>query len=84
MNAKTAAQRQADKRARDKLSEEERQARLLSRRITIELFHSDDAKLKRCMSRANVTEAQDVISRLIWAADRLSDEDLSRLLQLQF
>lgn len=77
--AKTAAERQREKRERDKKTEEERLARLLSRRITIDLFHNDDAKLKRCMSRLGVTEEQDAISRLIWAADRLSDDQLSDL-----
>jgi hypothetical protein len=74
--AKTAAQRQQEKRDRDKQSESERLARLLSRRITLDLYHNDDARLKSLMSRLDITEEQDVVSRLIWAADRMSDENL--------
>ena len=37
---KTAAQRQADKRQRDKLKEEGRLARLLAKTIKLQLFHS--------------------------------------------
>lgn len=74
--AKTAAQRQQEKRDRDKQSESERLARLLSRRISLDLYHNDDARLKSLMSRLDITEEQDVVSRLIWAADRMSDENL--------
>lgn len=74
--AKSPAQRQQDKRARDKQSETERLARLLSRRISLDLYHNDDARLKSLMSRLDITEEQDVVSRLIWAADRMSDESL--------
>lgn len=74
--AKTAAQRQQEKRDRDKQSETERLARLLSRRISLDLYHNDDARLKSLMSRLDITEEQDVVSRLIWAADRMSDENL--------
>lgn len=76
MAAKTPAQRQQDKRDRDKLSKEERGARLLSRRIVTDLYHNDDAALKRIMSRAEIEEEQDVISRLIRGAARMSDEQL--------
>jgi hypothetical protein len=74
--AKTPAQRQQEKRDRDKQSETERLARLLSRRISLDLYHNDDARLKSLMSRLDITEEQDVVSRLIWAADRMSDESL--------
>ena len=74
--AKSPAQRQQDKRDRDKQSETERLARLLSRRISLDLYHNDDARLKSLMSRLDITEEQDVVSRLIWAADRMSDETL--------
>lgn len=74
--AKSPAQRQQEKRDRDKQSESERLARLLSRRISLDLYHNDDARLKSLMSRLDITEEQDVVSRLIWAADRMSDEKL--------
>jgi len=73
---KTPAQRQQEKRDRDKQSESERLARLLSRRISLDLYHNDDARLKSLMTRLDITEEQDVVSRLIWAADRMSDETL--------
>lgn len=75
--AKSDAQRQQEKRDRDKLSAAEREALLLSRRIKLDLYHNDDARLKSLMSRLEITEEQDVISRLIWAADRMSDATLS-------
>ncbi|MDH0749484.1 cytochrome P450 [Pseudomonas sp. GD03842] len=76
MAAKTPAQRQQDKRDRDKMSKEEREARLLSRRIVTDLYHNDDAALKRVMARADIEEEQDMISRLIRGADRMPDDQL--------
>jgi hypothetical protein len=77
MAAKTPAQRQQDKRDRDKMSKEDREARLLSRRIVTDLYHSDDAALKRVMFRAKIEEEQDLISRLIRGADRMPDDQLN-------
>jgi hypothetical protein len=77
MTAKTPKQRQQDKRNRDKMSKEDREALLLSRRIVTDLYHNDDAALKRVMARAEITEEQDILSRLIRGADRMSDHDLS-------
>lgn len=74
--AKSPAQRQQEKRDRDKQSETDRLAHLLSRRISLDLYHNDDARLKSLMSRLDIKEEQDVVSRLIWAADRMSDENL--------
>lgn len=77
MAAKTPAQRQQDKRDRDKMSKEDREARLLSRRIVTDLYHNDDAALKRVMARAKITEEQDILSRLIRGADRMTDEQFA-------
>lgn len=77
MAAKTPAQRQQDKRDRDKKSKEEREAMLLSRRIVTDLYHNDDAALKRVMARAKIEEEQDLISRLIRGADRMPDDQLN-------
>ena len=74
MAAKTPKQRQQDKRDRDKMSKEDREARLLSRRIVTDLYHNDDAALKRVMARAGIEEEQDMISRLIRGADRTTDQ----------
>jgi hypothetical protein len=77
MAAKTPKQRQQDKRDRDKMSKEEREALLLSRRIVTDLYHNDDAALKRVMARAKIEEEQDLISRLIRGADRMPDDQLN-------
>lgn len=79
MAAKTAAERKAEQRERDKLKEEERLARLLSRRITLDLFKATDMALIRIMERLQIDEPQDVIQRLIHGADRLDDESLAEL-----
>lgn len=50
MTAKTAAQRQAEKRERDRMKEEERLARLLSRRISLDLYKSTDMALMRAVT----------------------------------
>lgn len=80
--AKTPAQRKKEQRERDKLSAEEREARLLSRRIVTDLYHSTDKALKRSMARAKIDEEQDLISRLIHGADRLTDEQLTALINI--
>lgn len=74
MAAKTPKQRQQEKRDRDKMSKEQREALLLSRRIVTDLYHNDDAALRRVMARADITEEQDMISRLIRGADRIQGE----------
>lgn len=79
MTAKTAAERKADQRERDRLKEEERLARLLSRRISLDLFKATDMALIRTMARLRIDEPQDVIQRLIHGADRLDDEPLAEL-----
>ena len=80
--AKTPAQRKKEQRERDKLSAEEREARLLSRRIVTDLYHSTDNALRRVMLRTEIEEEQDLISRLIHGADRLTDKQLAALIKL--
>ncbi|AXF52822.1 MAG: hypothetical protein [Podoviridae sp. ctdb7] len=80
--AKTPAERKRDQRERDKLSEEERQAALLSRKIVTQLYHNDDAALKRVMQRTGIDEEQDLISRFIRGADRMTDEQLAEHIRL--
>ena len=75
--AMTAAERKRDQRERDKLTEDERLARLLARRISTDLFHNEDAALKRAMSRSKITEEQDMIARLILGTDRMTDSQLA-------
>lgn len=80
--AKTPAQRKKEQRERDKLSAEEREALLLSRRIVTDLYHNTDSALKRSIARAGIEEEQDLISRLIHGADRLTDKKLAALIKL--
>lgn len=49
--AKTPAQRKKEQRERDKLTAEEREALLLSRRIVTALYHNTDSALKRTMAK---------------------------------
>ncbi|RYZ22764.1 MAG: hypothetical protein EOO16_07875 [Chitinophagaceae bacterium] len=80
--AKSPALRKQEQRERDKLSAEEREARLLSRRIVTDLYHNTDNALKRSMARAEILEEQDLISRLIHGADRLTDKQLTALINI--
>ncbi|WP_020190914.1 hypothetical protein [Pseudomonas putida] len=73
---------QKEQRERDKLKAEEREARLLSRRIVTDIYHNSDNALKRSMARAGIDEEQDLISRLIHGADRLTDKQLESLLRI--
>lgn len=80
--AKTPAQRKKEQRERDKLTAEEREARLLSRRIVTDLYHSTDNALKRSMARAGLEEEQDLITRLIHGAERLTDKQFENLIRI--
>ncbi|MBD1589492.1 hypothetical protein [Pseudomonas typographi] len=75
--AMSPAERKRAQREREKLTEQERKARLLSRRIVTELYHNDDAALRRVMARTGIEEEQDLISRLIRGADRMPDAELA-------
>ena len=79
MTAKSAAERKREQRQRDKLTEDERLSRLLSRSINLDLFKGTDAKLIRAMERLGIEEPQDLITRLIHGADRLDDESLREI-----
>lgn len=81
--AKTAKERKEEQRARDKLAEEDRLARLLARTIRLYLYKATDMALIRCMARTGISEPQDIISRLIHGADRLDDDLLSILTALR-
>ena len=82
MTAKTATERKREERARKKMSEEDRLARLLARTIKVELYKATDYALVRCMVRAGIEEPQDLITRLIHGADRLDDAALEELMSL--
>ena len=80
--AKSPAQRKREQRARDKLKKEQREALLLSRRITLDLYRATDERLLRTMQRVDIKEEQDLVTRLIHAADRLDDAALQELVAL--
>ena len=82
MTAKTATERKREQRERDKLREEERLARLLARRIMLDLYKATDMALIRCMVRAGIEEPQDLLTRLIHGADRLDNAALAELVSL--
>ena len=75
--AKTATERKREQRERDKQSEEDRLSRLLSRTIKLDLFKATDMALIRGMVRMGIEEPQDFLTRLIHAADNLSDDELA-------
>lgn len=81
--AKTAKERKEEQRARDKLAEEDRLARLLARSIKIDLFHFTDAKLREIMAALDIDEPQDMVTRLIHCAHMMDRETLSRLTDLK-
>jgi uncharacterized protein (DUF488 family) len=80
--AKSGAVRMREKRARDKLTEEERQARHVSRKIVTELYRSTDMALIRIMARAAISEDQDIITQLIHAADRMTTKALNKHIRI--
>ena len=80
--AKSATERKRDQRARDRLSAQEKEALLLSRKIVTALYHNDDAALKRTISRTGIDEEQDLISRFIRGADSMSDKQLAEFIRL--
>lgn len=71
---KTPAQRQQDKRDRDRLSEEERLSRLLAKTIKLQLFHSTNDHLEQLKAETGIDEPQDIITRLIHGAKLLTPE----------
>lgn len=83
MTAKSAKERKAEQRERDKLAEDERLARLLARTIKLDLYHYTDSKLREIMAALDIDEPQDMVTRLIHCAHMLDRETLSRLTGLK-
>lgn len=81
--AKTPTERKRDQRERDKMTKAEKEAALLSRQIVTKLYHNDDAALKRVMTRSGIDEEQDLISRFIRGADRMTDEQLADHIRIE-
>ena len=80
--AKSAKERKREQRDRDKKTEAERLALLLSRSIKLDLFKATDIALIRGITRKSINEPQDYIGRLIHNADLLNDNDLERMTRL--
>ena len=74
MKPKTAAERMREKRARDKLTEQERLNRLLAKTIKLQLFHSTSETLDQLLIETGIDEPQDLITRLIHGAKLLTPE----------
>ena len=77
--AKTPAERMREKRARDKLREEERLAVLLAKTIKLQLFHSTNEALDQLLIETGIDEPQDVITRLIHGAQHLTPEQKQKI-----
>ena len=74
MKPKTAAERMREKRARDKLREEERLAVLLAKTIKLQVYQGTNEILDRLLIETGIDEPQDVITRLIHGAQHLPPE----------
>lgn len=79
MKPKTPAERMREKRARDKLREEERLAVLLAKTIKLQLFHSTNTALEQLMLEIGIDEPQDAITRLIHGAKLLTPEQKQKI-----
>jgi hypothetical protein len=80
--AKTATERKREQRERDKLAEGERLARLLSRKIKIDIYKGTDDHLKAALERAGLDEPEDLITRLIHNLGQLDDAAFARITSL--
>lgn len=74
MKPKTAAERMREKRARDKLREEERLAVLLAKTIKLQVYQGTNEILDRLLIETGIDEPQDVITRLIHGSQHLTPE----------
>lgn len=81
MSAKTAAERKREQRERDKLREDERQARLLAYRLQVDVYHATAERLENIMATCDIEERQDAVSRMIHNCARLSDDKLREFLR---
>lgn len=79
MKPKTSAERMREKRARDKLAEEERLKLLLAKTIKLQLYHRTNEALEQLMREHDIEEPQDVITRLIHGAERLTQEQKQKI-----
>ena len=78
--AKTAAERQKEKRARDKLKEEQRRARLLAYSLKVDVYQGTADHIERIKQVTGIDEVQDLLTRAIHNISRLDDDALRALL----
>lgn len=78
--AKTAAERQKEKRARDKLKEEQRRARLLAYTLKVEVYQGTADHIERIKQVAGIDEVHDLLTRAIHNISRLDDDALQAFL----
>ncbi|ROZ86943.1 hypothetical protein EF096_01755 [Pseudomonas neustonica] len=74
--AKTDAERQKEKRARDKLKAEERRARLLAYSLKVEVYQGTADHLERIKQVTGIDEVHDLLTRAIHNISRLDDAAL--------
>lgn len=74
--AKTDAERQKEKRARDKLREEQRRARLLAYNLKVEVYQGTADHIERIRQVTGIDEVHDLLTRAIHNISRLDDAAL--------
>ena len=74
--AKTDAERQKEKRARDKLKAEERRARLLAYSLKVEVYQGTADHIERIKQVTGIDEVHDLLTRAIHNISRLDDAAL--------
>ena len=74
--AKSDAERQKEKRARDKLREEQRRARLLAYTLKVEVYQGTADHIERIKQVTGIDEVHDLLTRAIHNISRLDDAAL--------
>tara|TARA_R110001606_G_scaffold30344_4_gene93827 strand:+ start:4870 stop:5118 length:249 start_codon:yes stop_codon:yes gene_type:complete len=74
--AKSDAERQKEKRARDKLKAEERRARLLAYSLKVEVYQGTADHIERIKQVTGIDEVHDLLTRAIHNISRLDDAAL--------
>lgn len=74
--AKSDAERQKEKRTRDKLKEEDRRARLLAYTLKVEVYQGTADHIERIKQVTGIEEVHDLLTRAIHNISRLDDAAL--------
>jgi hypothetical protein len=78
--AKSATERQRDKRERDKLKKAERHARLLAYTLKVEVYQGTADHIERIKQVTGIDEVHDLLTRAIHNTSRLDDDALRAFL----